>query len=40
LYMWSGIFHIFHNTIQPGNDSLLVIRSRKMKTHPIITFTR
>jgi hypothetical protein len=34
LYMWSGIFHIFHNTIQTGNDSLLVIRSRKDENTP------
>ncbi|MFA5769424.1 MAG: phosphatidylglycerol lysyltransferase domain-containing protein [Bacteroidales bacterium] len=34
LYMWSGIFHTFHNIIQTENDSLLVIRSRKDENVP------
>ena len=34
LYMWSGIFHTFHNSVQTENDSLLVIRSRKDESTP------
>lgn len=34
LYMWSGIFHTFHNIIQTDNDSLLLIRSRKDQNSP------